>query len=174
LYAATSITKKVLSLDQYKRARSISIFLSMPGKEISTTELVLDALRGGKNVFVPYIHSGKKSASKSMAMLRIQDDEDLSSLEPDPWGIPSLSQDSVSSRQNALGGYGISDGGRETQDPQLDLIFMPAVAFDRSRHRLGHGKGFYDRYLQRYQDVARASGSPMPLLGWCLDVSIAV
>ena len=29
------------------------------------------------------------------------------------------------------------------------LILMPGVAFDKRNHRIGFGKGFYDRYLQR-------------------------
>ena len=31
--------------------------------------------------------------------------------------------------------------------PQLQLILVPAIAFDKNGHRLGYGKGFYDRFL---------------------------
>ncbi len=29
----------------------------------------------------------------------------------------------------------------------IDLILVPGLAFDKKNHRLGCGKGFYDRYL---------------------------
>jgi 5-formyltetrahydrofolate cyclo-ligase len=33
----------------------------------------------------------------------------------------------------------------------LDLVLVPGVAFDRHGHRLGRGKGFYDRMLQNFK-----------------------
>jgi len=32
-----------------------------------------------------------------------------------------------------------------------NLILLPILAFDRNKYRLGYGKGFYDRYLNKYQ-----------------------
>ena len=31
-----------------------------------------------------------------------------------------------------------------------NLILLPILAFDRNKYRLGYGKGFYDRYLNKY------------------------
>lgn len=31
----------------------------------------------------------------------------------------------------------------------LDVIVVPLVAFDDALHRMGHGKGYYDRYLKQ-------------------------
>ena len=31
-----------------------------------------------------------------------------------------------------------------------NLILLPILAFDKNKYRLGYGKGFYDRYLNKY------------------------
>jgi 5-formyltetrahydrofolate cyclo-ligase len=30
---------------------------------------------------------------------------------------------------------------------QLDMVFVPLIAFDEQGYRAGYGKGFYDRFL---------------------------
>lgn len=123
----------------------------MPGREVSTNGIVIDALRKGKKVFIPYIHSCEGDPkSKIMDMLRLKDESDLQGLKPDSWGIPSLSADDIDLRENAIGGNGISSlPATSLVRSDLDLIFMPGMAFDKLNHRLGHGKGFYDKYISR-------------------------
>ncbi len=31
-----------------------------------------------------------------------------------------------------------------------DIILVPVLAYDKNKYRLGYGKGFYDRYLNKY------------------------
>ncbi|MEX2592088.1 MAG: 5-formyltetrahydrofolate cyclo-ligase [Anditalea sp.] len=37
----------------------------------------------------------------------------------------------------------------EGRDSLLQLVFIPLLAYDLNGHRLGYGKGFYDRFLAR-------------------------
>ncbi|KAK5059879.1 hypothetical protein LTR84_009762 [Exophiala bonariae] len=165
---STVITNRVLQSSTYQNAQSLAIFLSMPGREVSTRDIVLQAFKDGKEVFIPFLHTEGTSKSKIMSMMQLQDEKDFNSLKPDAWGIPSLSPESIQHRRNALGGEGVLNGAVDRQEgyPKLQLIFMPAVAFDQSRQRLGHGKGFYDRYLETYKTTleSRHSSGRMPTL----------
>ncbi|WP_340077090.1 5-formyltetrahydrofolate cyclo-ligase [Leptobacterium sp. I13] len=37
--------------------------------------------------------------------------------------------------------------GIEVPVAKIDVVFVPLLAFDRKGHRIGYGKGFYDRFL---------------------------
>jgi 5-formyltetrahydrofolate cyclo-ligase len=160
-------------LPEYKNARSISIFMSMPSGEINTAQLTKHALTSKKRVFVPYIYKLKQPRSDDlpasiMDMLQLADEEDYASLQSDKWGIPSIPKDTVSDRANSFGGKGVSDGDSPAPDAAgLDVILMPCMAFDQSLNRLGHGKGYYDNFLTRYCSAKTADGQNRrkPFLG---------
>ena len=35
---------------------------------------------------------------------------------------------------------------------ELDLVFVPLLAYDKKGHRVGYGKGYYDRFLKECKD----------------------
>ncbi|KAF2705543.1 nagb/rpia/CoA transferase-like protein [Pleomassaria siparia CBS 279.74] len=162
-------TRTLLSMPEYKAANRISLYLSMPSGEISTAGIVHDALEQGKSVFIPYTYklaAPREGQPKSiMDMLELKSTEDFQSLRPDNWGIPTPSVESISSRANAFGGTGITQGQAPevSSEHGLDLIVMPGMAFDSTFGRLGHGKGFYDYFLDRCSMSSR-----MPFFGLSL------
>ena len=38
----------------------------------------------------------------------------------------------------------------KTKEKIPDVIIAPLLAFDKDKFRLGYGKGYYDRYLNKY------------------------
>jgi 5-formyltetrahydrofolate cyclo-ligase len=53
------------------------------------------------------------------------------------------------SNQFATSKWGIPEPlkGRIVEPAELDVVLIPLLAFDLNGHRVGYGKGFYDRYL---------------------------
>jgi len=155
----THATNALLAMPEYKAAGRISVYLSMPTGEINTSNIVRDALDHGKKVFIPYTYNLDEpidgQPKSIMDMVELSSMQDFESLQPDKWGIPTPSKDSIASRANCFGSTGITSGRTEGMTDGLDFIVMPGMAFDASFGRLGHGKGFYDFFLSRCHQVAR-------------------
>jgi 5-formyltetrahydrofolate cyclo-ligase len=50
--------------------------------------------------------------------------------------------------------YGIPEPeeGDEISAEEIDLVFVPLLAFDKKGFRVGYGKGFYDRFLKKCRE----------------------
>lgn len=55
--------------------------------------------------------------------------EGLHQLEENNWGIKQPKQ------------------GTPTEGAKIDMVLVPLLAFDKRGHRVGYGKGYYDRFL---------------------------
>ncbi|KAG1823373.1 uncharacterized protein BJ212DRAFT_675465 [Suillus subaureus] len=140
-----AITEKVLSLPAFQQCKTVSCYLSMPAAEVQTTSLILNILGDlGKSLFVPSIVSN----NGYMDFVRVYTEEDYRSFPSGLWGIPEPTPEWSSEK-------------RQSNCSNLDLILVPGVAFDRSLSRLGHGKGYYDRFITSYSS---STGRSKPLL----------
>lgn len=65
-----------------------------------------------------------------------------------------------------LGSFHIEEPtGNDVMDPsEIELVVVPAVAYDRKGKRLGRGKGFYDRFLQQTKATKIGVGYEFQLL----------
>ncbi|XP_034479949.1 5-formyltetrahydrofolate cyclo-ligase [Drosophila innubila] len=127
-----AVTAKVLQNEAFRQAQRVSIYLST-SDELDTTAIICEMLRLEKIVFVPSYQGTK------MKMVRLRDITDYDNLPMTKWNIKQ--PDFKESREDAMtNGHGI------------DLFIVPGVAFTRSGNRMGHGMGYYDKYLTQHAE----------------------
>ena len=114
-----AIADRLLALPEVEAAGAVMTFWSF-GTEVDTAPMIERLL--ARDVVV--------------ALPRIRHPD----LEPRTWrpGEP-VTETSFGAREPA--------GGRVLPPQELDVIVVPAVAFDRAGRRVGYGGGFYDRFL---------------------------
>lgn len=125
------VQDQIISSDIFKRAKVLALYHPFQN-EVETRALFEAARREGKTVAYP-APSDKKEGS-----LVFYGIEDLADLK---------------------GGEGeflrpVNKGGlKELSLPEIDLMVIPGLAFDKRGNRLGRGKGFYDKTLKHFAGV---------------------
>lgn len=130
--------ENLLALEEYSRAACIAVYAAAHN-EVDTALIVQTAFTVGKRVLYPAV------CGHHMVLRQVE-------------GVEQLSQ----------GSFGILEPcstGVDHQADGVDLIVVPGVAFDLSGHRIGYGKGFYDRFLQH-------PGREAALVGLCHDFQL--
>ena len=109
-------------------ARYYHIFLTIEKQREIDTHFMLHILQGrDKSVVV----SKANFEDQSMVHFLL---EEHTVLELSPFGIPEPSD------------------GLQVAPEQLDVVFVPLLAFDQKGLRVGYGKGFYDRFLAQCRE----------------------
>ncbi|MBQ6550662.1 MAG: 5-formyltetrahydrofolate cyclo-ligase [Lachnospiraceae bacterium] len=119
------MTDRLFTLPAFADADSVFCFFGM-AHEPDTKKILCEVLRRGKHLAMPRIE-GK-------GLMTAREVTDLSSLRPGSFGIPEPSEEAP-----------VVPAG------ELSLILVPGLAFTEAGFRLGHGGGFYDRYLPETQ-----------------------
>lgn len=118
------IVEKLTRESCFLQAETLYCYVSY-NQEVMTKPLITQALAAGKRVAVP------KVMGKEIEFIYLNSLEEL---------IP--------------GYQGIEEpSGTEIAKEEKILMIMPGLAFDENRNRVGYGGGFYDRYLEKYQNT---------------------
>ena len=153
-------------------ARVVMAYYSLPD-EVNTHQLLDDLVAEGKTVLLP-----KVLDATTMELRHYTGPHDLA---PGPFGIlePSGSQYSPSSFLFPPSSFLIPPSSNTSS---IDVALIPGVAFDALGHRLGRGRGYYDRFLRTLGTVPSVSSeandrgtvpSVRPrLLGLCFDFQL--
>ena len=129
------IIDQVLHLHEYVRARGIACYVSKDS-EVDTRRLIRQALGQEKRVLVPVVKKGDID-------LFFSEVKDLGrELAPGTFGILEPKPEFV----------------REVGLDAVDLIFVPGIAWDKDGYRLGWGRGFFDRAIQKLPVHVRSAG----------------
>ena len=109
---------RLLELEAFRSAQVIALY--SPIRNEVPTDLLLDAaLNAGKLVSFPCV------VGEALHFFRVAAREDL--------------------RVGSFGVYEPSPDGSEIRPERIGLLLVPGVAFDRCGHRLGYGRGYFDR-----------------------------
>ena len=89
-----------------------------------------------------YVHSINPSAMFALPRIREIYEMDAINVE--------LNADDINS-PTASNQYGILEpiNGTILEPMEIDIVFVPLLAFDENGYRVGYGKGYYDRFLSR-------------------------
>lgn len=121
-----ALRKKLFSLKEFKKAKCVMFYVSKH-YEVDTHDMIDEAIAMGKKVVVPITLKEEKMLKPSE--LRDREKELIKSH------------------------YGIHQPGEEHIRPvpleEVSLMVVPGIAFGKNGHRLGHGGGYYDRFLEK-------------------------
>ncbi len=119
--AARQAAEHAQTLRQWQSAKSIAIYLDADG-ELGTQAIIQAALTQNREIYLPVI--GPK---RTLTFAHWVTDQPLVS--------------------NALGIGEPNSNATRCSIEELDILFMPLVAWDKRGNRLGMGGGYYDRAL---------------------------
>lgn len=123
----------LFNLPLFKEVKVILFYISL-AKEVQTYRMIENVLRGGKRVAVPVVDSTKEK------IIPFEIKNSCCRLVP---GFLGISEPQESER------YPISL-------QEIEMVVVPGVVFDLKGGRLGFGKGFYDRFLNKLSSQAKS------------------
>lgn len=167
--ASDAICDAVTGLEEYRSAGTVLAYSSV-GREVATDRLLDALLADGKRLCLPRCtdidENGRKREGAPEMEARLV--SDLSLLSTGAYGIKEpviYGSDAGGAEAESPGGGPEDPSGGETADmtaterafPQvlpadIDLVILPCLACDADCGRLGHGAGYYDKFLSELRE----------------------
>jgi 5-formyltetrahydrofolate cyclo-ligase len=139
-YRAMSLRIQQALLDTEEYILAMNLVLYAPiHNEVDSFLVMHDALTSGKNVFLPVV------ADKSLIFREVTDP--------------------LAMRKGSFGIMEPHENNRVFYPEQADIVVIPGVAFDLQGHRVGYGKGFYDKALHSLEGQGK-------LIAVCYDFQL--
>ena len=121
------ITSRVISCEEFQNADRYLMFSSFRS-EVDTTELLRQALRTQKPVYLPRV------SGKEMRFYQVASIEELES------GYQGILEPKENIQRKFV----------PLQDKKI-FVLVPGAVFDREGGRIGYGGGFYDKFLNHLE-----------------------
>eukprot|EP00536_Pseudo-nitzschia_multiseries_P003941 jgi/Psemu1/284746/fgenesh1_pg.63_\ len=152
-----SVWTRVFELPVYRSAKTVGLFLSMPTSEINTDLILQHCVQNKKDIYVPEVGKNFELCDMELRKVILGDAESGDTIEgmfhktwpKNKWKIPEPPADMPNIT---------------AQPGDIDLMIVPGLGFDRTRNRLGQGKGYYDRFLAKMTK----DGQNLPLVAVAL------
>lgn len=125
------IQKNLLSSEEFKKAKTIMLYASIKN-EVQTSYLIEEALKNKKRVVLPITDTKNNK-------LLLSELQDIKHLHAGAFSIPEPKKGFV----------------KLVKEKEIDLIVVPGVAFDKNGCRVGYGKGYYDKLLEKLKNVTK-------------------
>jgi 5-formyltetrahydrofolate cyclo-ligase len=114
---------------------TVHIFLPIISKKEPDTRLIIDRLKAE----FPHIRIAIPKINGETDIISYYFENNQQAKE-NKWGIPEPQY------------------GEITPVEKIDLVIVPLLAFDLTGHRVGYGKGFYDRFLKQCKQDCKKIG----------------
>jgi 5-formyltetrahydrofolate cyclo-ligase len=136
------IQDKLFKMREFEQASLILFYASFDG-EVETFSMMKKVFQMGKKIGLPRVFQQQRTLIPTLL-------ENLEGrLEPGPYGIVQPK----------------APGSSPLTFDEIDMVIVPALAFDKENHRLGRGAGYYDRFLEKLP-------SSVPTVGLAFDFQI--
>ena len=130
-----AIKNKLFGLEEFRKAKKLMFYVSLD-YEVDTKKIIKETLKMGKIVAVPVTYKEEKTILPSRIVDFKRD------LFPSNFGILEPKEEFL----------------RLIPQEDLELVVVPGIAFDKRGARIGHGGGFYDRFLKMLSPRVKTIG----------------